>query len=74
MARERDLVTNGRRDSRGLAPPALIRLGVIKIPPIRMIGKPEVTKVVTRHIGGTGGIERIRLIPSNPTEMVNDQC
>jgi hypothetical protein len=40
---------------------------VVKIAPIRMIGKPEVTKVVTKCFGGTGGIERIRLIASNPT-------
>jgi hypothetical protein len=39
-----------------------------------MIDTPEVTKVVTRHSGGTGGIERIRLIPSKPIEIVNDQC
>jgi hypothetical protein len=39
-----------------------------------MVGNPEVMKVVTTHIGGTGGIERTRLIPSKPTEMVNDQC
>jgi hypothetical protein len=46
---------------------------VVEIPSIRMFGKPTVTKVVTRRIGGTGGIERIRLILSKPTETVNDQ-
>jgi hypothetical protein len=39
-----------------------------------MIRKPEMMKVVTKHSGGTRGIERIPLIPSKPTEMVNDQC
>jgi hypothetical protein len=75
MARERDWVTNGRQDSSGFFPPALIGLGcVINIPPIRMIGKPEMTKVVTKPSGGTRGIERIPLIPPKPTEMVNNQC
>ena len=45
---------------------------VNNIPSIRMIDKPEVTKVVTKHIRGTGDIERIRPIPSNRTEIVND--
>jgi hypothetical protein len=64
----------GRRDRGKLAPPALIRHRcMVLIPPIRMFGKPTVTKVVTRLIG-RGGIKRIRLIPSKPTEMVNDQC
>jgi hypothetical protein len=38
-----------------------------------MVGKREVTKAVTRLIGGTGGIERTRLIPSKPSEWVDDQ-
>jgi hypothetical protein len=38
-----------------------------------MVGKRVVTKAATRLIDGTGRIERTRLIPSKPTEWVDDQ-
>jgi hypothetical protein len=38
-----------------------------------MVGKPEVTKAVARLIGGTEGIEGTRMVPTNPTEIVDNQ-
>jgi hypothetical protein len=65
MARERDLVTNGQQRILPACPDPSCCVNNIRS--IRMIDKPELTKVVTKHIRGTGDIQRIQPITSNRT-------